>query len=345
MGTCSARSACSTRSTPAWRPKRSDRDQSSRHTARAAVDWPVANTMDPTRVCRTRGWPLPCGLGRRFIVGRVSLTQQRRRCCKSTSAHAIESTVVAKHRPDTPSPIPKHEAAIREHRRCVKETHPTLQRSDRAARSHPAQRPANNQAFGKSQGRRVLSEQRRRTILPTNARRGFTRVPSCSNHGRSSASSFHTTPIGRVNPRLDAARKRREWPFSGTFDQAVLYRIVVDVIEVPLEIFLVADHMFPEPPLPHASLSSLPPGVGDFGFAPAACKIRRCKSFLYPPPTRWVVGVSARQGPQGVQMVRQQHNRLDLEWPLGDVPLRSRREGSLAPALSSRSGAYGVSPG
>jgi hypothetical protein len=49
----------------------------------------------------------------------------------------------------------------------------------------------------------------------------------------------------------------RMLPLMRTFHISVFYRIVVDIIHMAAKILLVANQVFPEPPLPNAALASL----------------------------------------------------------------------------------------
>lgn len=45
-------------------------------------------------------------------------------------------------------------------------------------------------------------------------------------------------------------------------DKSVLHGVVMNVIEVAVQIFLIADQVFPEPPLPHVGFAVLDAGGG-----------------------------------------------------------------------------------
>lgn len=64
-------------------------------------------------------------------------------------------------------------------------------------------------------------------------------------------------PIKLVNLLFDPTVKTGMLPLMRTFHISVFYRIVVDVIHMSGKILLVANQVFPEPPLPNAALPSL----------------------------------------------------------------------------------------
>src|ERR1700733_10465313 len=90
-------------------------------------------------------------------------------------------------------------------------------------------------------------------------------------------------------------------PVADPSDIPVLHRIEVDVIDVTLEVSVVADGMLPKPSLP------------DSGFAPLHLaprpQLRRRqfagKSAFDSAPACGKIGIAGRQCPNGMQMVRQ----------------------------------------
>jgi len=63
-------------------------------------------------------------------------------------------------------------------------------------------------------------------------------------------------------------------PIGNTAHPAMFYRIPVDVIHVAIEIFLIANQMLPESPLPYSPLAALFSTLGDaFTFHNRAGKI------------------------------------------------------------------------
>ena len=62
-------------------------------------------------------------------------------------------------------------------------------------------------------------------------------------------------PTARIKPLLHEPPKRGPGPVYRVVNEAVLYRVVVDVIAVVPKLVLVADHLFPEAALPHTALA------------------------------------------------------------------------------------------
>jgi len=112
-----------------------------------------------------------------------------------------------------------------------------------------------------------------------------------------------------ANPTLEAGPRSILRPP----DEAVLYGIVVDVIEVRFEVAFVADRMFPKSALPNAASPFAEPRGRTLRLSPAALQPRPSELPLDPsPPQR--IGVIARwQGPKGMQMLGQQHDSRDFK--------------------------------
>jgi len=68
-------------------------------------------------------------------------------------------------------------------------------------------------------------------------------------------------PIPPVVAFTDPSPKTRMGPSMGTRGQAMLDRIVMDVVDVSYEVFFVADLMLPESLLPDASLAMPGPNL------------------------------------------------------------------------------------
>jgi hypothetical protein len=115
-------------------------------------------------------------------------------------------------------------------------------------------------------------------------------------------------PITPVNSLLDPTMKARMFPLMRTFYMSVFYRIVVYVIHMPGKILLIGNQMFPEPPLPDASLSSfgsrcryrhIPAAAGEPGFSEPC--------FYHAPSHRKII-IFVRHLPYTVTMIGQEHN-------------------------------------
>lgn len=104
--------------------------------------------------------------------------------------------------------------------------------------------------------------------------------------------------------------KTRMQPIHRPHDPSMLHRIEMDVIDVPQQIEIVADRMFPVAPLPDTSLPSREPHVrSTLRLGDAAAEIR----FDAAPAGR-KVGIAFRQSPDPMHMLRQHHPRDHREW-------------------------------
>lgn len=113
------------------------------------------------------------------------------------------------------------------------------------------------------------------------------------------------SPIPAQQTFCDVSMQRGMWPIHCATYPPVLHRVVVNVIDVPREVRIVADLMLPIAPLPdtalplcHTSWSTVFVGADparEAGFD-------QC-------PARRVIRISERQTPDGVQMLRQHHHR------------------------------------
>ena len=119
------------------------------------------------------------------------------------------------------------------------------------------------------------------------------------------------TPIGRVLAERHVPMKRRPRPIHNPRHQPVLERIDMHIIDTPLEIRLIAHRVLKESPLQHTTLSPPLPTRRPGQLATAAAeKLLRESTLDLPPPQRISV-VPRRQRPNRVQMIRQQHDRVD----------------------------------
>jgi hypothetical protein len=118
-----------------------------------------------------------------------------------------------------------------------------------------------------------------------------------------------TGPIGRIDPQLHEPVERGMRPPACRPRMTVLDRIEVNVIAMPLEIALIPQGMFPVPPLPDAAFA-FPLAAIRY---PLACLDATREERLDQAPPRRIVCISRRQGPDSVQMVRQDHDRIERE--------------------------------
>lgn len=123
--------------------------------------------------------------------------------------------------------------------------------------------------------------------------------------------SRRSEPIQRINARSCVSMKRRVRPIRHPSDTAMLHRIEVDVIEMMFEVIIVGDQVLPVSALPEAALA-----FGDPRRAPmfAPWDSTRERLFDVRPPDR-KIGISWRQRPQAMHMIRQHHDRIDGERP------------------------------
>ena len=61
-------------------------------------------------------------------------------------------------------------------------------------------------------------------------------------------------PIDWIRASRHVVHEAGMWPIGGAWRPAVLHRVVVDVIHASMEIRIIADLVFPIPPLPDATL-------------------------------------------------------------------------------------------
>src|SRR5438477_6144565 len=137
-----------------------------------------------------------------------------------------------------------------------------------------------------------------------------------------------TTPVLGVEPLSNPVVEGRPRPLLRGPRVAVLHRVVVDVVRVPLEVILVPDQVLPEAGLEDAALALVLSTRRDrlLGLPPSEPSLGEL--LLDPSPPAGVVRVILGQRPQGVQVVRQQDDRVGRERParpaLGQQPAEDR---------------------
>jgi hypothetical protein len=89
--------------------------------------------------------------------------------------------------------------------------------------------------------------------------------------------------------------------------------IDVNVIEMPLEITLIADRMLPESPLPDALLTLCAPTLVSRGSV-IGLDVRPRKCLFDQAPTRRKIRVAIGQRPKRMQMVRKDNIAIELKW-------------------------------
>src|SRR6266852_4627405 len=100
-------------------------------------------------------------------------------------------------------------------------------------------------------------------------------------------------------------------PITHAANQVMFDRIEMDVIDVALEIAVIANGVFPKPPLPQrqiavrTTLHCNPPNHQS-----------AAEMSLDPAPSAGEISVAGRQGKDCVQMVRKDHDGIDRKGPL-----------------------------
>lgn len=125
--------------------------------------------------------------------------------------------------------------------------------------------------------------------------------------------SITTRPILWVLACMNPTMEARPLPIHRTLNQAVLYRIEMDVVEMAFKIVLFFNRVLPKLRLPNSAPTIIFSSLRDFTFGPARRKPTLRELGLNPLPTPRVVRVTARHAPNRMKMVRQQHNRANLK--------------------------------
>ncbi len=116
-------------------------------------------------------------------------------------------------------------------------------------------------------------------------------------------------PIGWEEAASDVAVKAGVGPIGGTTDEAVLDRVVMDVIDVVAVIGFIPNQVLPISTLPDAAFAtSLTYGRSMFGDG-----YLLAESLLDPPPAAGEITVSGREGGDAMQMVGQDDPCVDPE--------------------------------
>jgi hypothetical protein len=155
-------------------------------------------------------------------------------------------------------------------------------------------------------------------------------VKSFTNHHRAHLIP-NATPVQRIIPTRNITVKRRMRPIHHPVTMPVLHRVVMDVINMPHEIQLIPDLVFPVAPLPKRRF----PMFALRGAEPFAALVRPTAKHAHPPfnqvPARGVIRVAVWQGPDAMQMIRQQHPGID-----GERPCCAYRDNSGAQRMSNQ---------
>ena len=122
-------------------------------------------------------------------------------------------------------------------------------------------------------------------------------------------------PIRRIYPLPDPPVKTRIGPIAHPVNMAMFHRVMVDVIEMPGIVGLVAQGMFPKSALPYPPPPLSQTRTAPALFATARSQISRGEFLLDPAPPRRIPAIALRQRPNGVQMVGEQHQGIDAKRP------------------------------
>jgi hypothetical protein len=115
-------------------------------------------------------------------------------------------------------------------------------------------------------------------------------------------------PVLRQQPVTNVVVKRGIRPVAQAGNHAMLYGVERHVIDMSLEIQIVTDRMLPESTLPQRNLSI--PATGNLRSRPDD-RVR--KSAFDEAQSDRIVGIPFRQGHDNVNVVRQDHDRIDHE--------------------------------
>ena len=117
-----------------------------------------------------------------------------------------------------------------------------------------------------------------------------------------------TSPVSRQQAFTDIAMKRRVRPVSHPRHAAMLDRVEVDVIHMPLEIVIIPDRVFPESSLPQNILST---SVAETINSPGSDAAREVPLDLL--PSCGEISVTRRQGHDDMKVIGQDDNGIDRE--------------------------------
>jgi hypothetical protein len=129
------------------------------------------------------------------------------------------------------------------------------------------------------------------------------------------------SPLPRIDPKPYPSVKCRERPITNGFSKIVFHRVPMDIVEVSRIVVLVPDRMLPKPALPDTPLSTSDSRLADLTLDTIDRDPGFGELFFNPGPTHWVISISRRQSPDGVQVVWQENEGIDLERPpLAAIP-------------------------
>src|SRR5690606_27215259 len=108
----------------------------------------------------------------------------------------------------------------------------------------------------------------------------------------------------------DPAMERGVRPVDGPNCETVLDRVAVDVFDMGAQVVLVEQAAFPESTLPAAAHATRDLARTRLAFVRNAPGERR----FQPSPSSRIVGIAFRQSPDAMEMIRQHHDRDEVEW-------------------------------
>jgi hypothetical protein len=121
------------------------------------------------------------------------------------------------------------------------------------------------------------------------------------------------TPTCRIPPHTHIPVITGPRPIVNAFDQPVFHRVVMDVINMGVQVILVKERVLPIPPLPHRLFPAFNTRFIPFiqNINPPEVIVRKMALYLIPP--HWVIDVTLREAPNGVNMVGHQTNSHRFE--------------------------------
>jgi hypothetical protein len=136
-------------------------------------------------------------------------------------------------------------------------------------------------------------------------------VPTLSFSEASGQFGRVSCPVARQYALRHIAVETAEWPVVDASHQPVLHRIVMDVIDVPFEIDVVADGVLPIAALPQRIFAALV-----FRSAAAALRNKATEQTFTTLLTPRIIGVVGRKGRDDVQMLGKHDDSVDRKRPL-----------------------------
>ena len=115
------------------------------------------------------------------------------------------------------------------------------------------------------------------------------------------------------------------WPVASGSHQTMPHRIVVNIIDMRGVIGLVANHVLPEPSLPDGLLTLRKAARVSVDWRMGAHERLR-EPLLDETPSQRIFSVTLRERPDGVNMVGQDDERIDVEWMSSSDPIQTDLE-------------------